>query len=266
MQIICYDLVLTKRFYYKTMSTQEELDTFNAAFNDNHLEDAPANEWQDASQDDNMPREKLLLKGVDALSDAELLAILLRSGSRGETVVQLAQRILRSVNYDWNRLSRLSVKQLVHNFKGVGDTKAVTIVAALALDKRRQAQEVVMRGKIFTGKDTYNYFLPMMQDLDYEEFWVIFLNSTYGIIDRLKISQGGGASTTVDIQIICREALLRSASQVVACHNHPSGIAAPSALDDALTEKLHNALQTVGVRLMDHVIICGKTFYSYHSE
>jgi DNA repair protein RadC len=227
------------------------------------------NDLNDELQDDctrssdDMPREKLLLKGVDALSDAELLAILLRSGSRGETVLQLAQRILRSVDYDLNRLSRLSAKQLMHNFKGVGDTKAATIVAALALDKRRQAQKVVIQKKILTCEDTYHYFLPMLQDLNYEEFWVIFLNNAHGIIDRMKIGQGGISSTTVDTQIICREAILRSASYIVACHNHPSGIAAPSLTDDALTEKLRLALLTIDIKLMDHVIICGNTFYSY---
>ncbi|MDR0833543.1 MAG: DNA repair protein RadC [Candidatus Symbiothrix sp.] len=212
---------------------------------------------------DDQPREKLLQKGVDALSNAELLAILLRSGSRDENVLQLAQRILSSAGNDLNRLSKLSAKQLTHDFKGVGDTKAASIVAALALAKRRKAQEVVIRGKIRTSTEIYNYFLPTMQDLEYEEFWVIFLNHANRIIDRMKISQGGISSTIVDSQIIYKEAVLRLSNQVVICHNHPSGIAQPSSQDDSITATINWGLKMLGINLIDHVIVCGDDFYSY---
>ncbi|GHT05584.1 DNA repair protein RadC [Bacteroidia bacterium] len=212
---------------------------------------------------DDQPREKLLQKGVDALSNAELLAIFLRSGSRGETVMQLAQRILASVDNDLNKLGKLSARQLVHDFKGVGTTKAVTIVAALALDKRRKAQEVVKQGKIHTSTDIYQYFLPTMQDLVYEEFWVIFLNSANRIIDRLKISQGGISSTIVDSQLIYKEAILRLSNQVVICHNHPSGMSQPSSQDDSITSAINWGLKMLGIKLVDHVIVGENSFYSY---
>ncbi|GAP72895.1 DNA repair protein RadC [Candidatus Symbiothrix dinenymphae] len=215
---------------------------------------------------DDQPREKLLSKGVEALSNAELLAILLRSGSCSENVLQLAQRILASVDNDLNRLNRMSAQQLAYNFKGVGVTKAASIVAALALDKRRRAQEVILQGKVVTSTDTYKYFMPVLRDLDHEEFWVLFLTNTNKIIDRLKIGQGSVDSTIVNTLSIYKEAVTRESNRVIVCHNHPSEIPYPSCDDDDITQKIHGGLNSVNVKLVDHVIIAGSTFYSYRDE
>ena len=208
------------------------------------------------------PREKLLYKGVHSLSDTELLAIILGSGSREESVVDLSQRILLSVNNNINQLGKLSVKQLMQ-FKGIGEAKAISIVAALELGKRRKAEEILNRERILCSKDIYDYFHPMLCDLSYEEFWILFLNRASKIIDRLKISQGGVSATVVDAQIIYKEALLRLATSIVLCHNHPSGNPSPSSEDDSVTRQVQRGLKFLSMDLKDHVIICDGQFYSY---
>ncbi|MDR2682378.1 MAG: DNA repair protein RadC [Dysgonamonadaceae bacterium] len=214
---------------------------------------------------EDQPREKLLYKGVYSLSDAELLAIILGSGSRGESVVDLAQRILQSTNNNINQLGKLSVKQLMQ-FKGIGEAKAISIVAALELGKRRKAEEVLHRQRILFSKDVYEYFHPLLCDLYYEEFWVLFLNRASKVIDKLKISQGGIASTIVDAKVIYREALLRSATGIVLCHNHPSGHPEPSKEDDEVTVRVQRGLKFLDMYLQDHVIICDGKYYSYADE
>ena len=208
------------------------------------------------------PREKLLYKGVHSLSDTELVAIILGSGSREESVVDLSQRILQSVNNNINQLGKLSIKQLMQ-FKGIGEAKAISVVAALELGKRRKAEEILNRERILFSKDTYEYFHPLLCDLCYEEFWVLFLNRAAKVIDKLKISQGGVSSTIVDAKIIYKEALLRLATSVVLCHNHPSGNPLPSPEDDAITIQLQRGLKFLNMDLKDHVIICDGKFYSY---
>ena len=208
------------------------------------------------------PREKLLLKGVSSLSNTELLAIILGSGSREESVVDLSQRILQSVHNNINQLGKLSVKQLMQ-FKGIGEAKAISIVAALELGKRRKAEEILNREKILFSQDVYEYFHPSLCDLCYEEFWVLFLNRASKVIDKLKISQGGVAATIVDAKIIYKEAVLRLATSVVLCHNHPSGNPSPSSDDDKVTSQLQRGLKFLDMTLKDHVIICDGNFYSY---
>ncbi|MDR1526832.1 MAG: DNA repair protein RadC [Dysgonamonadaceae bacterium] len=211
------------------------------------------------------PREKLLHKGVYVLSDTELLAIILGSGSKGESVVDLSQRILQSVNNNINQLGKLSVKQLMQ-FKGVGEAKAISIVAALELGKRRKAEEILHRERILSSKDVYEYFYPLLCDLYYEEFWALFLNSASKVIDKLKVSQGGISATVVDSKIIYREALLRLATSVIICHNHPSGHPKPSKEDDSVTVQLQRGLKFLDMDLKDHVIVCDGNFYSYADE
>ena len=208
------------------------------------------------------PREKLLYKGVNSLSDTELLAIILGSGSREESVVELSQRILQSVNNNINQLGKLSIKQLMQ-FKGIGEAKAISVVAALELGKRRKAEEIRNRERILFTKDIYDYFHPLLCDLCYEEFWVLFLNRASKIIDKLKISQGGISATVVDDKIIYKEALLRLATSIVLCHNHPSGNPSPSSEDDNVTRQVQRGLKFLGMDLRDHVIICDGQFYSY---
>jgi DNA repair protein RadC len=214
---------------------------------------------------EDQPREKLLLKGVYSLSDAELLAIILGSGNREESVVELSQRILRSTENNINQLGKLSVKQLM-KFKGIGEAKAISIVAALELGKRRKAEDILNREKILFTKDIYHYFHPLLCDLHYEEFWALFLNRGHKIMDKVKISQGGVTATVVDAKIIYKEALIRLATSVVICHNHPSGNPRPSREDDLVTMKIKEGLKRLDMDLADHVIICDGSFYSYADE
>jgi DNA repair protein RadC len=191
-----------------------------------------------------------------------LLAIILGSGNKEESVVKLSQRILQSTNNNINQLGKLSVKQLM-KFKGIGEAKAVSIVAALELGKRRKAEEILSRGRLYFSKDIYQYFYPLLCDLYYEEFWALFLNRSNKVIDKLKVSQGGLAATLVDAKIVYKEAIICLATSVVVCHNHPSGNPAPSSEDDLVTMKLCEGLKLLDMNLMDHVIVCEGGFYSY---
>jgi len=212
------------------------------------------------------PREKLLSKGVNALSNAELLAVILRSGTKEETVVELSQRILQSFGNDLNRLGKVTANHLISNFKGVGEAKAISIIAALELGKRRKAEDINKQKKIISSLDIYNYFHPFLCDLPHEEFWALFLNHSNRIIDRLKISQGGIAETVVDGKIIYKEAIARLASSVVLCHNHPSGNYMPSPQDTSVTFKIRKGLEALDMRLLDHVILTDGKYYSFADE
>ncbi|MDR0506293.1 MAG: DNA repair protein RadC [Dysgonamonadaceae bacterium] len=209
------------------------------------------------------PREKLLYKGVNALTDAELLAIIIGSGSKEETVVELSQRILQTTDNNINQLGKLSVNQLISGFKGIGEAKAVGIVAALELGKRRKISEIAEKKTITCSIDIYNYFHPLLCDLGYEEFWVLLLNRSNRIIDKIKISQGGVSGTHVDSKLIYKEAISRLASNVIICHNHPSGNNHPSAQDDEITTKIKNGAKLLDMSLLDHIIICDGNYYSY---
>jgi DNA repair protein RadC len=212
------------------------------------------------------PREKLIQKGVSSLSDSELLAIVIGSGNKDESAVELSQRILRSVNNNINQLGKSSVNYLISNFKGIGEAKAISIVAALELGKRRQAEPVLRKNKISCSKDIYNYFRPMLCDLPHEEFWALFLNSYNRIIGRIKISQGGVSETIVDGKIVYKEAVIHLASKIVFCHNHPSGNPAPSQRDDAVTLSLKRGVELLDINFVDHVIVADDKYYSYADE
>jgi len=213
------------------------------------------------------PREKLLLKGVNTLSNAELLAIILRSGTTKETVVELSQRILQSFGNDLNRLGKVSATQLMSDFKGIGKAKAIGIIAALELGKRRKAEEQLSsRKKIVTSVDIYNYFYPFLCDLPHEEFWALFLNRSNRIIDRFKISQGGISETIVDGKIIYKEAVSQLASYVVLCHNHPSGNHLPSPQDNTVTIRIKKGVELLDMILLDHVILTDGKYYSFADE
>ena len=209
------------------------------------------------------PREKLLLKGVNSLSDAELLAIIIGSGNTEESVVELSRRIFQSVDNSINLLGKLSIKQLITNFKGIGEAKAVSIVAALELGKRRKAEEITNKRNISCSRDIYYYFHPILCDLPYEEFWVLFLNRSNNIIDKLKISQGGVSEVIVDSRLIYKEAINRLASSIIICHNHPSNNAKPSKQDDGITMKIKKGIELLDMFLLDHIIITDSQYYSY---
>jgi len=212
------------------------------------------------------PREKLLLKGVNTLSNVELLAIILRSGTTKETVVELSQRILQSFGNNLNRLGKASATQLMSDFKGIGKAKAIGIIAALELGKRRKAEELNSRKKIINSLDIYNYFYPFLCDLPHEEFWALFLNRSNRIIDRYKISQGGISETIVDGKLIYKEALSRLASYVVLCHNHPSGNHLPSSQDNTVTFRIKKGVELLDMTLLDHVILTDGKYYSFADE
>lgn len=225
------------------------------------MEKLNINQW--AKED--RPREKMMLKGAAALSDAELLAILIGSGNAEETAVTLMQRVLAKCGNDLNALAKWDIHSF-SAFKGLGPAKSITIMAALELGKRRKLQERQERTTITSAKDIYELFHPLLCDLPVEEFWVLLLNQSNKVIDRIRISSGGINQTCVDVRTILREALLRYAVQIVLVHNHPSGNPRPSNEDRRITEQIQAAAQTMNIRLTDHVIVTDGAFYSFSDE
>lgn len=219
------------------------------------------NQW--AAED--RPREKMAALGADALSNAELLAILVGSGSPQEDAVSLMKRILADCNNNLNTLGKLSLHDLCH-YNGIGPAKAITILAACELGKRRQMEKAEERPDLGTATYIYNYMHPKMQDLDVEEFWVLLMNQNFRLIRQVPIAHGGISEVSVDVRIIMREALLSNATIIAACHNHPSGSLTPSKADDQLTKTLMRACDTMRIRFLDHVIITDGAYYSYHEQ
>ncbi|MBF0648853.1 MULTISPECIES: RadC family protein [Dysgonomonas] len=213
--------------------------------------------------EEDRPREKMLLKGVGALSDAELLGILIGSGNKNETAVELAQRILHSVSNNLNILGKQEIKDLIKNFNGIGEAKAITIAAAMELGKRRKLSEVVVQPQITSSDTVYQIFHPVLADLKHEEVWVLLLNRANKVLKKIQVSKGGVAGTVVDIRMIMKEAIDSLASAMVLCHNHPSGNSNPSGDDDNITRRLKEAGQIMDVRLLDHIIVCDHSYYSY---
>ncbi|MBK7872067.1 MAG: DNA repair protein RadC [Saprospiraceae bacterium] len=215
--------------------------------------------------EEDRPREKLLAKGKQSLSDAELLAILLGSGSRDETAVALAQRILKSVENDLNELGRRSIAELT-KFKGMGEAKSITIVAAMELGRRRQLTDVRERPQIRSSRDAYDVIAPILIDLPHEEFWILLLNRANKVMSREQISLGGVAGTVVDAKIIFRKAIEGMASSIILVHNHPSGNLQPSQQDIDLTKKLKKAGETLDISVLDHLIIAESSYFSFADE
>ncbi len=215
--------------------------------------------------EEDRPREKLLNKGAQALSDAELLAILLRSGSREETAVGLAQRVLHAADNNLNELGRQPLAALT-KFKGLGETKALTILAALELGRRRQLTDVKDRPQIRSSRDSYNAISTILADLPHEEFWILMLNRANRIISRERVSMGGVTGTVVDARIVFKRALDMLACSIVLCHNHPSGSLRPSQADIDLTKKMKAAGKTLDILVVDHLIISDEGYYSFADE
>jgi len=211
------------------------------------------------------PREKLLLKGVGSLSDAELLAILVSSGTPQETVLQLSQRILSSVSNNLSELGKLSVKELME-FNGIGIAKAVTITAAMELARRKSVSQPVERNLIQCSRDAYRIFYPVLCDLQHEELWIALTNAAGKVIEKVKISQGGTAGTAADMRQILKPAVHTLCSGIILCHNHPSGNVQPSPEDDMLTSNLAKAAKLMNVKLLDHIVMYDETYYSYADE
>lgn len=211
------------------------------------------------------PREKLLSKGFSALGDAEILAILIGSGTKDETAVEVAKRILYSCNNNLAELGKQSIKDLC-KIKGIGEARAITIVAALELGRRRSIVEPLERKRISASSDVTDIFQPLLADLPHEEFWVMLLNRSNKIIDKHRISQGGMSGTVTDIRIIMKLALDNLASGIIAVHNHPSGNRFPSDADKNITEKLKLAAATFDIQLIDHIIVTASQCFSFADE
>ncbi len=211
---------------------------------------------------DDRPREKMIVKGASALSDAELIAILIASGNSEESAVDLARRILKSVSNDWNKLSSLSIKELMQ-FKGIGQAKAVTITAALELGKRKRAQEAKEARRIVNSNTAYELFLQHLSGLKHEEFWAMYLNTAMNPLLIRKVSEGGINATAVDPRKVFKIAIEQQATHLIVAHNHPSGNLKPSDSDEALTKKLLEAGNLLDCRLCDHLIITDHGFYSF---
>jgi len=211
------------------------------------------------------PREKMMEKGVATLSDAELLAILIGSGNREETAVELMRRVLSSCDNNLNVLAKWEIRDF-SCFKGMGPAKSVTVMAALELGKRRNLQETQSRLQIRSSKDIYSLFQPIMCDLEQEEFWVLLLNQACKVIDKVRISIGGIDGTYADVRTILREALLQRSTQMAVVHNHPSGNVQPSQPDKSLTQSIQKAAELMNIRLIDHVIVSEDNYYSFADE
>lgn len=217
--------------------------------------------WSESDQ----PREKLRDKGPQALSDAELLAILIGSGSREESAVDLMKHILSDCHNNLNTLGKMNIHELCE-YNGIGEAKAITILAACELGKRRQMETPEERPDLGTATRIYNHMHPLMQDLDVEEFWVLLLNQHYRLIKKIRISHGGITETAVDIRIIIREAVLANTTILAVCHNHPSGSLSPSRQDDELTRSIKRACELMRIHFLDHVIITDGSYFSYHES
>ncbi len=211
------------------------------------------------------PREKLLHKGKDALSDAELVAILIGSGSRAESAVELCKRILSSTGNNLNALGKLSINQLM-TFKGIGEAKAITIVAALELGRRRRGEEALHQKKIESSQSVFELMQPIIGELPHEEFWIVYMNNSNKVIHKNQLSKGGITGTLVDVRLVMKTAIEVGATGLILAHNHPSGTLKPSEADKQITKKLKTAAESLDVKVLDHLIVTEKAYFSFADE
>ena len=221
----------------------------------------PITNWSE----DDKPREKLMLKGKSVLSDAELIAILIGSGSRNESAVDLSKKILASVDNNLNALGKLSISQLIA-FKGIGEAKAISIIAALELGRRRRSEEAVELKKVTSSKVIFEIMQPIIGELPHEEFWIIYLNNSNKVISKSQLSKGGITGTLVDVRIVFKTALEMGATALILCHNHPSGTLIPSDADKQITKKLKLAGESLEIKVLDHLIVTETSYFSFADE
>lgn len=219
-------------------------------------------EWSE----DDRPREKMATKGAQSLSDAELLAILIGSGNKDESAVELSRRIMRECHDNINELARLSINDLCKRFKGIGEAKAITIMAALELGKRRKTSEVLERKQIKSSQDLFDLFEPLMIDLEHEEFWIALMNGANKVLSTHRLTQGGSNQTIVDLPMLLKLSLEKSASSIAVAHNHPSGQNTPSREDENITKRIRQGSEAIDIRLLDHIIIARGRYYSFADE
>lgn len=221
----------------------------------------PIKSWAE----DDRPREKLLQKGKISLSDAELMAILIGSGSRKESAVDLCRRILAGSEQSLNELGKLSIPQLM-KYNGIGQAKAITIIAALELGRRRRAEEALEKKKITSSSSVFELMQPSIGDLPHEEFHIIYLNNSNKVIDKMQLSKGGITGTLVDVRLALKKALELGATSIILCHNHPSGNLNPSSADKQLTQKLKAAGESLDIKILDHLIVTERSYFSFADE
>ncbi len=214
--------------------------------------------WSDGDR----PREKLLQKGKSTLSDAELVAILIGSGSRGESAVELSKKILASVKNNLNELGKLSIRQLMQ-FKGIGEAKAIAIAAALEIGRRKRGEDALKVEKINCSRDAFDLLRPGMGDLQHEEFWILYLNNANKVLLTSQLSKGGLTGTLVDVRIAMRQALELGAVAMILAHNHPSGTLRPSRADKEVTRRLQLAAKALDIKVLDHLIVTQKDYFSF---
>ena len=219
-------------------------------------------EWSE----DDRPREKMLRKGTSSLSDAELLAILIGSGNRDESAVELARRIMRECDDNINELARLTIADLCKKFKGIGEAKAITIRAALELGKRQKTSDFLERKQILSSRDLFEVFEPLLIDLVHEEFWIVFMNGANKVLSTHKLTQGGIQQTIVDVPLLLKMSLERLAQSIAVAHNHPSGQNKPSSEDENITRRIKQGCDAIGIRLLDHIIVARGKYYSFADE
>ncbi len=215
--------------------------------------------------EDDRPREKLLKKGKVALSDAELIAILIGSGNREESAVELSKRILSTIDNSLNQLGKLMVNDLI-KFKGIGEAKAISIITALELGRRRRLEEALEKPKVSSSKSVFDVMQPIIGELLHEEFWIIFLNNANKIQLKTQMSKGGITGTLVDTRLIFKQALELAATGLILCHNHPSGTLKPSTSDINLTNKIKKGGEVLDIKVLDHLIVTEKEYYSFADE
>ena len=221
----------------------------------------PITNWSE----DDKPREKLMLKGKSVLSDAEVIAILIGSGSRNESAVDLSKRILASVDNNLNALGKVSLSQLIQ-FKGIGEAKAISIIAALELGRRRRGEDAVELKKVTSSKIIFEIMQPIIGELPHEEFWIIYLNNSNKVISKAQLSKGGITGTLVDVRIVFKTALEMGATGLILCHNHPSGTLIPSDADKQITKKLKLAGDSLEIKVLDHLIVTETSYFSFVDE
>ncbi|MEO9511992.1 MAG: DNA repair protein RadC [Flavobacteriaceae bacterium] len=218
----------------------------------------PIKNWAD----DDKPREKMVQKGRSTLSDAELIAILISSGSKDESAVELSKRILASVGHNLNDMGRLSIGQLM-KFKGIGEAKAITIAAALEIGRRRRRDEGEKISKVASSKDAFELLYPFIGELEHEEFWIVYLNNSNKVIHKSQLSKGGITGTLVDVRLVLKQALELGAVGIILAHNHPSGTLKPSAADKQITKKLKLAADALDIMVLDHLILTQHDYLSF---
>ena len=221
----------------------------------------PIRNWSE----DDKPREKLMIKGKSVLTDAELLAIIIGSGSRNETAVDLSKKILASVNNNLSALGKLSLQQLML-FKGIGEAKAISIIATLELGRRRRNESPLELTKIISSKIIFEIMQPLIGELQHEEFWIIYLNNANKILFKTQLWKGSITGTMVDVRLVFKGALETNATSIVLCHNHPSGTLLASEQDKLITKKLQSAGNNLDIKIIDHVIICEHGYFSFADE